>query len=208
MSDRDPPPDMSPEERHLVAQLAEYLAKHTDLPPAQCHVTAAELLSEAVDLRPDPGALGGGYDLIHESDGDVVSRKPSNVDVRVDFETGLLVLSELGTVASGDPAAIGSALAGLGALVVADGTITLSEESACVYAIAADRWELGTEFSQAALIETVIDETTELDDTESLSRTAITDALDELETVGCLSRFSDGDQTRVVLEERCIEYWD
>ena len=128
--------------------------------------------------------------------------------MRVDFETGLLGRSELGTLAAGDPAAIVSGLAGLGALVVADGTITFAEESACVYAIAADRWELGTEFSRAELIETVVDETTELDDTESLSRTAITDALDELETVGCLSRFSDGDQTRVVLEERCIEYWD
>jgi hypothetical protein len=199
---------MPSEKQYFVVELTEQLAEHRDLPPDEVRPMAVELVSEAVDLRPDPAAIGSGYDLVHESNGDVVSRKPSNVDVQIDFETGLLVLSELSAFASGDPVAVGSALAGLSAIVVGEGTITLSEESACVYAIAAEHWELGSPFAQAALIETVVDETTDRDEIESLSPAAIKDALDELETVGCLSRRSDNEATRVVLEERCTEYWD
>lgn len=199
---------MPSEKQYLVAELTEQLAEQRDLPADEVRPMAAEIVSEAVDLRPDPTAIGSGYDLVHESDGDVVSQKPSNVDVSLNFKTGLLVLSEMSAFASGDPVTVGSALAGLSAIIVTDGTVTLSEESACVYAIAAENWDLGSPFSQAALIEAVVDETTDRDDIGSLSPAAIKEALDELETVGCLSRWTDNGATCVALEERCIEYWD
>ncbi|MFC6720227.1 hypothetical protein [Halobacteriaceae bacterium SHR40] len=166
---------------------------------------AEKLVDEAIKNRYELPETD--FTKVYTSETESYSSKISNIKV-FDIETAFAAFGQTGSLLSGDPTIIGSAVAVLCATLINNSKVQISAPAGLIYALAYEHRHKKWEIPKENLFHISKEKSQELDSVQTINKEEFSRHIRELDRVECIDIEKKDEEEIIVLRERCTSAWE